>query len=229
MTKRVFLIRAQAMLMMFACTYIQAQTLKNGDILISDGMEMIYVEDKVGDGILGGGIKGFHIGKFEVTQAQWFAVMGSNPSKSSRGDNYPVDNVSWNDVQAFILKLNEITGKNYRLPTEVEWGYAATGGNIGKGFEYAGSDIIDDVAWFRINSGNASKPVGRKKPNELGIHDMSGNMSEWCQDLFDSNRGANRVVRGGSWRDLAINCRVAGRVSVNPGTRSTNIGFRLVL
>ena len=226
MTSRVFFIG----LMVFACTFMQAQTLKNGEVLISDGMELIYVEGYAEDsGVLGGGIKGFHIGKFEVTQAQWMAVMGSNPSKSSRGDNYPVDNVSWNDVQAFILKLNELTRKNYRLPSEIEWGYAAIGGNISQGYEFAGSHVIDDVAWFRTNSGNATKPVGQKNPNELGIYDMSGNVSEWCQDLFDNNRGANRVYRGGSWRDIASLCRVAGRRSINPNTRNNAIGFRLVL
>jgi len=205
-------------------------TSKNGEVFISDGMEMIYVEGNTGNnsGVLGGGIKGFHIGKFEVTQAQWIAVMGSNPSKSSRGDSYPVDNVSWNDVQTFIIKLNEMTGKNYRLPTEIEWGYAATGGNIGKGYEYAGGDIIDDVAWFRLNSGNASKPVGRKKPNELGIYDMSGNVSEWCQDLFDS-KGSSRVYRGGSWKDLALYCRAAGRRSFSATTGNNSIGLRLVI
>ncbi|MDR1169919.1 MAG: SUMF1/EgtB/PvdO family nonheme iron enzyme [Prevotellaceae bacterium] len=124
----------------------------------------------------------FYIGKYEVTQMQWKTLMGSNPSYS-KGDSLPVENMYWRDVQKFIERLNAVTGRNYRLPTEAEWEYAARGGNQSKGYKYSGSNLAKDVAWF---SEGKTRPAGTKQPNELGIYDMSGNVYEWCDDWFDT-------------------------------------------
>ena len=182
-------------------------------------------------------VSDFYIGKYEVTQAQWKAVMGSNPSRW-KGDNLPVENVSWNDIQEFIQKLNAQTGKKFRLPTEAEWEYAARGGNQSKGYKYSGSNSIGDVAWYYDNSSSKTHPVGQKTPNELGIYDMSGNVWEWCGDWYGSyssssqtnptgpSSGSFRVLRGGSWSYIAGSCRVSRR-SYDPDYRSDNYGFRL--
>ena len=126
-------------------------------------------------------VSDFYIGKYEVTQAQWKAVMGKNPSHY-KGENRPVERVSWYDIQKFIEKLNAKTGKRYRLPTEAEWEYAARGGNQSKGYKYSGSNDIGSVAWYTNNSGDRTHPVGQKQPNELGLYDMTGNVWEWCSD-----------------------------------------------
>ncbi|MBR5249759.1 MAG: SUMF1/EgtB/PvdO family nonheme iron enzyme [Bacteroidales bacterium] len=185
-------------------------------------------------------VSDFYIGKYEVTQAQWKAVMGDNPSYS-KGDNLPVENVSWNDIQEFIKKLNQLTGKTYRLPTEAEWEYAARGGKKSKGYKYAGSNNIEDVAWYTNNSSSHTHPVGQKQPNELGLYDMSGNVWEWCQDRYGNYNsssqtnptgpasGSNRVLRGGSWCNSARLCRVSDRCSYDPSSRYYTFGFRLVL
>ena len=182
----------------------------------------------------------FYIGKYEVTQAQWKAVMGSNPSYF-KGDNLPVENVSWNDIQEFIKKLNAQTGKKYRLPTEAEWEYAARGGNQSKGYKYSGSNNVGDVAWYTDNSNSKTHPVGQKTPNELGIYDMSGNVWEWCQDWYGSyssssqtnptgpSSGSQRVLRGGSWCSSVRCCRVTFRSDDYPDRRSSAYGFRLAL
>ena len=125
----------------------------------------------------------FYISKYEVTQEEWMFVMGNNPSLFG-GSKRPVDNISWDDCQLFIKKLNELTGKQFRLPTEAEWEYAARGGKLSHGFKYAGSNIIQDVAWFEGNSDGQTHEVGSKMPNELGLYDMSGNVFEWCQDWY---------------------------------------------
>ena len=185
-------------------------------------------------------LSGYYIGKYEVTQELWEAVMGSNPSYF-KGDNLPVERVSWNDVQEFLRKLNAMTGKRYRLPTEAEWEFAARGGNSSRGYKYSGSNNIDNVAWYTDNSGSRTHAVGTKSPNELGIYDMSGNVWEWCQDWYGSyssssqrnpqgsNSGSNRVDRGGSWLSTAWDCRVSDRYSDTPGNRSSYLGFRLAL
>ena len=186
--------------------------------------------------------KGYYIGKYEVTQAQWKAVMGGNPSYN-QGDDFPVEMVSWDDVQTFMVKLNKLTGKNYRLPTEAEWEFAARGGNQSKGYKYSGSNNINDVAWYGAssggNSGNNTHSVGMKQPNELGIYDMSGNVYEWCNDLYDiysdesqinpqgSVMGSNYVMRGGSFYRSAIYCRVVYRDQNNPNFIAPNLGFRV--
>lgn len=182
----------------------------------------------------------YYIGKYEVTQALWKAVMGNNPSKFN-GDNLPVEQVSWDDCQEFINKLNRITGKTFRLPTEAEWEYAARGGKKSRGYQYSGSDNPSDVAWYEDNSSSKTHVVGTKQANELGIYDMSGNVFEWCQDWEGSyssssqvnptgaNSGSNRVFRGGSWFYTARICRSSCRSFNSPGHRFFNLGFRLVL
>ena len=184
----------------------------------------------------------YYIGKYEVTQALWKAVMGNNPS-NFKGDNLPVEKVSWDDCQEFISKLNRITGKTLRLPTEAEWEYAARGGNNSRGYQYSGSNNLSDVAWFRGNSGGKPHAVGTKQPNELGIYDMSGNVDEWCQDWYwygayssssqvnptGANSGSYRVCRGGSWGCIARICRSSYRYCGTPVSRYTFLGLRLVL
>ena len=185
-------------------------------------------------------LSSFYIGKYEVTQALWKAVMGSNPSRFE-GDNLPVENVSWNDCQTFLRKLNAMTGKNFRLPTEAEWEFAARGGNRSRGYQYSGSNVLSDVAWYDDNSGSKTHNVGTKAPNELGIYDMSGNVWEWCQDWKGSysssaqtnptgpSSGSHRVFRGGSWFSNAGRCRVAYRNDGTPGFRGIHLGLRLAL
>jgi formylglycine-generating enzyme required for sulfatase activity len=186
-------------------------------------------------------VSDFYIGRYEVTQKEWREVMGSDPPELAfKGcDNCPVERVSWEDIQQFLLKLNAKTGKAYRLPTEAEWEYAARGGSSSRGFKYAGSNTIDEVAWYTSNSGDKTRPVGQKKANELGLYDMSGNVWEWCQDWkgdYSSSAqtnpkgpstGSGRVIRGGSWIDLPQICRVASRLYYTPGFRYGYIGFRL--
>jgi formylglycine-generating enzyme required for sulfatase activity len=185
-------------------------------------------------------LSSFSIGKYEVTQEQWQAVMGSNPSYF-KGDNLPVEMVSWNEVQEFIVKLNQKTGKQYRLPTEAEWEYAARGGAQSRNYKYSGSNNIADVAWCKDNSGDKTHPVGTKAANELGIYDMSGNVREWCSDWrgsYSSNQqqdpkgpssGSDRVIRGGSWLSSASDCRVSIRNVDKPTFSISFLGFRLAL
>ena len=190
--------------------------------------------------------KDFYLGRTEVTQAQWRAVMGTNPS-SFKGDDLPVEKVSWNDAMEFCGKLNS-TGKaprgwKFTLPTETQWEYAARGGKKSKGYKYSGSNTIDDVAWYTFNSGIETHPVEQKKANELGLYDMSGNVWEWCLDDWnrDSSKltaeftrgndrsGSERVSRGGGCYDGAGFCRSAVRFSYVPGFRSGGLGFRVAL
>ena len=180
------------------------------------------------------------IGETVVTQGLWKAVMGSNPSRW-KGDDLPVENVSWNDAQEFVKRLNHETGKSFRLPTEAEWEYAARGGSKSQGYKYSGSYILDEVAWYEDNSGEKTHPVREKKANELGLYDMSGNVWEWCQDWFgkysgdaQSNpqgptSGSNRVLRGGSWYGNAGCCRVSFRIYDTPSFHYDFVGFRLVM
>lgn len=183
------------------------------------------------------------MGRYEVMQRQWQDVMGMNPSKNNSCNTCPVENVSWNDVQEFLTKLNQRTGKKYRLPTEAEWEYAAGGGKAGKGNEYSGGSKPEDVAWFKATSDDKTHPVGKKKPNELGIYDMSGNVWEWCSDFYDKNyyvssqqndpRGPQNtnthVIRGGSWEGSATNVRVKKRGRSLPEEKSSYYGFRICL
>ena len=185
-------------------------------------------------------LSSYYIGETEVTQALWKAVMGSNPSYFE-GDNLPVEQVSWDDCQVFIAKLNSLTGKKFRLPTEAEWEYAARGGNKSHHTQYIGSDNVDEVAWYENNSGSKTHTVKTKKANELGIYDMSGNVWEWCQDWYGSyssesqnnptgpESGTNRVSRGGSWFNYARFCRSSNRNFGTPDGRFYDHGLRLVL
>ena len=186
-------------------------------------------------------LSNFYIGKYEVTQLQWRVVMGANPSYFQNCDTCPVENVSWNDIQTFLIKLNALTGKNYRLPTEAEWEYAARGGNRSSGYKYSGSNALGAVAWNADNSRDKTHPVGQKSPNELGVHDMSGNVWEWCQDwygIYDKRPqnnpigptiGVSRVERGGSWSNTARHTRVSYRHGNTPDNRNIMVGFRLAL
>ena len=185
-------------------------------------------------------LSSYYIGETEVTQALWTAVMGNNPSYDN-GDNLPVEKVSWKDCQTFIGKLNGLTGKSFRLPTEAEWEYAARGGNRSNHTQYSGGSRIDDVAWYGGNSGNKTHSVKTKKPNELGLYDMSGNVWEWCQDWYGNygsnaqtnptgpGSGSSRVNRGGCWFNYEGDCRSSDRFSYSPGDRAYGLGFRLAL
>ena len=185
-------------------------------------------------------LSSFSIGRYEVTQEEWQAVMGNNPSYF-KGAKRPVENVSWNDCQEFIRKLNTMTGKQFRLPTEAEWEFASRGGIKSQGYKYSGSNNLNSVAWYRDNSGETTHDVGQKSPNELGIYDMSGNVSEWCSDWDDRNyyrsspqtnplgpsSGSYRVDRGGCWSYFARYCRVSDRSSDYPDIRNNRLGLRL--
>jgi len=221
-------------------------------------IEMVYVKGgcyQMGDTFGTGGpeekpvhkvcVDGFSMGKNLVTQAQWQEVMGDNPSYFKQcGGNCPVEKVSWNDAQAFIQRLNELTGRHYRLPYEAEWEYAARSG--GKNEQWAGTSDIHELgafAWLAENSGGKTHPVGSRRPNGLGLYDMTGNLWQWCSDWFDeeyyrhspeknpqgSASGNNRVLRGGSWNDAAPSSRTSERWSYLPSSNYYNFGFRLVL
>ena len=184
----------------------------------------------------------FYLGKYEITQGQWEEVMGSNPSRFKKGNNYPVEEISWNDVQEFIKKLNNKTGKDYRLPSEAEWEYAAR--SRGKREKYAGTSSnsgLDRYAWYWGNSDRKTHPVGEKKPNGLGLYDMTGNVSEWCQDWYSSDAygkhqrnnpiytksGSFRVYRGGGWRSDPRSASASDRCNGAPVTSYGDLGFRL--
>ena len=181
----------------------------------------------------------YYMGKYEVTQTLWEAVMGSNPSYF-KGDNLPVEEVSWNYCQEFISKLNSMTGRKFRLPTEAEWEYAARGGKKSRSYQYSGSSNISDVAWSKENSDGKPHLVGSKQMNELGLYDMAGNVCEWCYDCDDgySNdnqinpvgiKGINRRIRGGSWRTNAWGCRSSCRKDSRQNWSCNDLGLRLAL
>ena len=239
----------------FNMIYVQGGTFQMG----SDDSEAFSWEQPVHSVTL----SDYYIGETEVTQELWEAVMGSTIEQQRKkaeeywgvdfdlygvGSTYPMYYISWEDCQEFIKKLNRITGKNFRLPTEAQWEYAARGGNKSRGYKYAGSDTIGEVAWYDDNAcdgvGSSSPDygthrVGTKSANELGLYDMSGNVYEWCSDWYGSystssqtnptgpTTGSDRVLRGGCWGFNARNCRVANRIGDSPGYRSNNGGFRL--
>ena len=182
----------------------------------------------------------FYLAQTEVTQAQWRAVMGNNPSNFTNCDACPVEQVSWEDIQVFLTKLNNRSGgARYRLPTESEWEYAARGGQSSRGYTYAGGNNIDNMAWYGSNSSNKPHPVKGKSANELGLYDMSGNVWEWCSDWYGDYppsakvdprgpaSGSYRVLRGGGCGSSVGNCRVSDRDGRTPGSRGPGYGFRL--
>ena len=203
-------------------------------------------------------LSSFSIGRYEVTLEEWIAVMGGSPT-DFKNVRMPVRRVCWRDCQDFIRKLNKLTGMDFRLPTEAEWEFAARGGNESHGYRYSGSDCLDDVAWYDDNSmdDEAESPedgtheVGKKSPNELGLYDMSGNVMEWCQDIYGeygseaqvdphgtsrsffnslvSSSGVCRVLRGGSWMNFDKGCTVTIRHFSAPGLRHAVVGMRLAL
>ncbi len=227
------------------------------------GMEFVFVKGgcfQMGDTFGDGGntekpvhevcVDDFYIGKYEVTQRQWTEIMGSNPSIFKGCNDCPVEQVSWNDVQVYINKLNQKlapadskqgTGKKYRLPTEAEWEYAARSG--GKNERYSGGNDPDSVAWHYNNTGGKTHPVGQKKPNGLGLYDMSGNVWEWVQDRYDenyyknsprnnpqnANNGEYVVLRGGSWDGEPWHLRTSNRGEGECGGHDGDDGFRLAL
>ena len=254
---------------------------KNGSVAHMDLMEMVYVEGgtfqmgatpEQGDDAQDDEkpvhkvtLDSFYIGKYAVTQAQWQAVMGMTLAETQAktphasaplygiGDDYPMYYVSWEDAQAFCAKLSERTGKTWRLPTEAEWEYAARGGKKADGTKYAGSNRLDDVAWYVNNSDDKMHPVGKKNPNGLGLYDMSGNVAEMCSDRYapeyyakspsDNPENPLRklsllspeltvlgcVTRGGAWNSAPQDCRVSKRDHIPDGyCGSSNIGFRVV-
>lgn len=182
----------------------------------------------------------YYIGACEVTQELWVTVMGNNPSEFKNNNN-PVENVSYDDCQLFIKRLNKISGHKFRLPTEAEWEYAAKGGNKSNEFIYSGGNYIESVAWYDVNSNAMTNPVGSKQSNEIGIFDMSGNVWEWCYDKYGpyalgnqknpkgSTKGTEYVMRGGSWNHGNNSCRVSVRLSHKANYKSNNIGLRLAL
>ncbi|MBR5532485.1 MAG: SUMF1/EgtB/PvdO family nonheme iron enzyme [Bacteroidales bacterium] len=182
-------------------------------------------------------INSYYIGCFEVTQKQWNIIMEGNDLNNEEGD-LPINNVSWYDANSFCNKLSLLTGKNYQLPTEEQWEYAARGGIKSNICRYSGDDNIDKVAWYNSNSQKKVHIVGSKKPNELGVYDMSGNLYEWCSDTYrsykyinneDNNfRGESKVIRGGCWRDYSSSCRVVSRNFQHPSATASIIGFRIV-
>ena len=220
-------------------TFCMGATLEQGDDAYGDEEPVHSVT-----------LSGYYIGKTEVTQALWESVMCSNPSTIQDND-LPVENVSWDDCQEFIRKLNSLTGQNFRLPTEAEWEFACRGGNNSRGYKYSGGNDIDNVAWNTDNSGRKTwlrgisgrrvHHVATKLPNELGIYDMSGNVFEWCSDWYGdysihaqtnpkgSDDGVYRVLRGGSWGINARSCRSSYRSGGSPSFRSSYLGLRLAL
>lgn len=187
-------------------------------------------------------LSSFKIAKTPVTQGQWKSLMPTNPSVN-KGDNLPVENITRAEVLEYIKKLNEATGKDYRLPTEAEWEFAARGGKESKGYKYSGSNNVDEVAWYSVNSNSKTQLMSKKLPNELGIYDMSGNVSEFCKDWYGPyanaeqvdpqgpSIGSGYVIRGGSYASIASACRATYRASwaPTPGSeRAGFIGFRLV-
>lgn len=185
-------------------------------------------------------LNGYYISETEISQLLWEKIMGENPSRN-KGEKLPVEMVCWEDCNRFLKRLNSVSGRNFRLPTEAEWEYAARGGNLSQGYKYAGSDSIEDVSWYCDNSMSSTHDVGTKKPNELGIYDMSGNVWEWCSDRYkkydpdtlnnssEITDGKYRLLRGGCWYSNAESCRVSYRHFIIPEYWNNYGGIRLVL
>ncbi len=183
----------------------------------------------------------FYIGETLVTQELWVSVMGYNPSHFKKGVNLPVECISWFDCLEFINRINQLTNKNFCLPEECQWEFAARGGKLSRKYKYAGSDNIDEIAWYNRNSNNHTHNVKELNPNELGLYDMCGNVDEWCINrpaLYGNKLGNSpiyyrseqyRIIRGGSWANLAHHCRVSSRGDETVDTRCPQIGMRLCM
>ena len=218
----------------FTMRYIEGGSFDMGATAEMDTVGFSLAEEKPVHKVY---VESFAIGVFEVTQELWQAVMGTNPS-STKSAYCPVESVSWNDCQEFIQKLNAITGKQFRLPTEAEWEYAARGGKYAKGYRYSGSNNLGEVGSFYHGSWPA---WASRKPNELGLYDMSGSVNELCSDYMGDYSaeeqvcpvgpaaGSERVMRGGSFGDEPINCRISARFGIAPDKRASNVGLRLAL
>lgn len=243
-------------MMLVILALVLAMAIRATAYAAAPNIEMAYVKGgcfQMGDTFGNGGkdekpvhevcVSDFNIGKYEVTQAQWVSIMGKNPSTFT-GDRRPVEQVSWDEIQEFIGKLSAVSGYAYRLPTEAEWEYAARSG--GKREKWAGvsdESRLADFAWYYADSDKKTHAVGLKKPNGLGIYDMSGNVWEWVQDRYgdvyyeESPRdnpqgptsGSTRVLRGGGWFCSAGDDRAAIRSGSSPSSRYSYLGFRLVL
>ncbi len=186
-------------------------------------------------------LNGYYIGQTEVTQALWTAVMGKNPSENTESSLNPVEMVSWEECVEFISKLNALTGENFRLPTEAEWEYAARGGSRSQGYKYSGGNLASEVAWCGSSYGGNTRQVAKKKPNELGLYDMSGNVWEWCSDWYapyedktqsnpqGAENGEDKVYRGGSGYYSELDLRVSARYKDLPSWKSYDCGLRLAL
>ncbi|MCB5234350.1 MAG: formylglycine-generating enzyme family protein [Candidatus Cloacimonetes bacterium] len=248
--------------MLLACLVLQAQSVDNQNMVFVEGGSFMMGCD---EGLFHErpshevSLSSFWIGKYEVTQAEWKQIMEFNPSGFT-GDMLPANNISWYMATEFCNKLSlkeglspcysgsgvdiicDFAADGYRLPTEAEWEYAARGGKQSEGYKYAGSDSAEEVAWFSNNAEDQIYPVGQKKPNELGLYDMHGNVSEWCWDWYNSSyyedspkhnpqgesSGGYRVIRGGSWNSEDIDNSVSSRDNSFPEMESSTAGFRLV-
>ena len=237
---KAFIVMGNGKTVTFRMKLVQAGTFQMGSISNLDNEQPVHQVTLTKD---------YYMGETEVTQALWYAVMGQKPTSDGSqwtstyglGDSNPAYYVSWNDCQAFITKLNALTGATFRLPTEAEWEFAAKGGNKRQGYNYAGSDAIDDVAWYSDNSSNMTHEVATKAPNELGLYDMNGNVWELCQDWYrdyssDAQTdptgpasGSNRVTRGGGWNNGKLVCHVTRRAGLSDANRVNYTGFRLML
>lgn len=218
----------------FTMIPVEGGTFRMGAIITAPGA---YTFEKPDHDVT---LSDYKIGQTQVTQELWEAVMGNNPSRF-KGAQLPVEQVSWDDCQAFIAKLNELTGMNFRLPTEAEWEYAARGGNLSQGTMFAGGTNCPDVAWCSTNADNTTHPVAQKQANELGLYDMSGNVNEWCNDFYARYTtaaqtdpqgpvaGTGMVYRGGAFNEGARLCRITYRSSQLSGYRSSRIGLRLAM
>ena len=255
-----WMISGIVILLVLGIAYVVHNSVSNAPIrdLVNDGMVYVpggtftmgardeqngYSEERPSHEVT---LSGYYISKYEVTQELWEAVMGNNPSgfqSVSKGSSkHPVEMVSWDDCQEFISKLNKITGENFRLPSEAEWGFAARGGESSLNYKYSDSNSLKEVAWFANNSDSSSHPVGTKKPNEFGLYDMNGNVWEWCQDWYGEYpnnsqtnpigppSGTHHVYRGGSWDDPESYCRISFRGhKMQSNERSNRLGLRLVM
>ena len=218
----------------FTMIPVEGGTFRMGAIITAPGA---YTFEKPDHDVT---LSDYKIGQVEVTQDLWVAVMGNNPSRF-KGAQLPVEQVSWDECQAFIAKLNELTGMNFRLPTEAEWEYAARGGKLSQGTMFAGGVNCPDVAWCSTNAGDTTHEVAKKQANELGLYDMSGNVNEWCNDFYARYTtaaqtdpqgpvaGTGMVYRGGAYNEGARLCRVTYRSSQLSGYRSSRIGLRLAM